>query len=190
MNTTSLKTRTALASMALASGLGLGATAAHAEGHYLGLSVGRTEAKVDCGNDLFSCDKRTTSTKLTLGTEFLPFLGGELQLFDGGKVSRGDGKASIKSADLFVVGKMPVGPLAAFGKVGTSYARTESSASVLSGVNEGKANGWGPSFGVGVSYDLSKQATVVAEWEQRRIEFAGEGRQNVDTTSVGLRYNF
>lgn len=190
MNTLSLKTRTALASIALASGLGMGMSSAQAEGNYVGLSVGRSDAKVDCGNALFDCDTRDTATKLTLGTEFLPFLGGELQVYDGGKVGRGDGKTSIRSADLFVVGKLPVGPLAAFGKLGGSYARTDTSASVLSGIDEGKASGWGPSYGVGVSYDLTTQATVVAEWEQRRIEFVGEGRQNVDTASVGVRYNF
>lgn len=157
---------------------------------YLGLGVGRSESKADCGTGLYDCDRRDNAVKLSYGHDLLPFLGLEAQLLRGGKFQRGGGDTRIDTADAFVVGKLPLGIVTPFAKLGTSYARTRTGSELLSGIPGGDAKGWGPSGGVGVSVDLGPQWAAVAEWERRRVELAGEGRSNLDLTSVGLRYRF
>lgn len=157
---------------------------------YIGLSAGRTAADIDCGTALYSCDRHDTSYKLTLGRHFAPFLGGEVSVLQGGKAARGGGTTSMEAADAFLIGRLPVGPLQVFAKGGLSYSHTDTSSGVLSGLTDGTASGWAPAYGVGVSVDVLPSVSVVAELERRRMEFAGEGRQNVDNTSLGLRYKF
>jgi len=160
-----------------------------AGGGYVGLQVGRSDYQLPCGN-LYHCDDRDTSVKLSLGRNISPHFGAELSLADFGNAGRAGGDTRAQAANLSLVGRVPVDRFTLFGKVGTSYGRTRVNTAVLSDIPSGKASGWGPSAGLGVSYELSPGMALVAEWERQRLNFAGTGKADVDNTSVGLRWQY
>jgi opacity protein-like surface antigen len=156
---------------------------------YFGLQIGRSDYQLSCGA-LYSCDNRDTSYKLTYGRHLTPNFGAELGLMDLGKASRGGGDTHASAANLSLVGRLPMDRFTLYGKLGATYARTSVGTAAVSDVPSGKASGWGPSAGVGMTYDLSPKTSMVLEWERQRLEFANLGRQDVDNTSIGLRYRF
>lgn len=156
---------------------------------YFGLQIGRSDYQLPCGT-LYNCDTKDTSYKLTYGRHLTPNFGAELGLMDLGKVSRGGGDTHASAANLSLVGRLPMDRFTLYGKLGASYARTSVGTATVSDVPSGTASGWGPSAALGVSYDLNPRTAMVLEWERQRLEFANLGRQDVDTTSIGLRYRF
>lgn len=156
---------------------------------YVGLQVGRSDYSLPCGN-LYNCDSKDTSYKLTFGRNLSPNFGAELGLADYGKVARGGGDTRASAANLSLVGRLPMDRFTLYGKLGATYSRTSVNTATVSDIPSGKASGWGPSVGLGVTYDLTPRTAMVLEWERSRMEFASIGRQDVDNTSVGLRYRF
>ena len=79
-----------------------------------------------------------------------------------------------------------------FGKLGTTYGRTSTStsASAGSGIATGKDSGWGESYGLGLSADLGSNWSAVLEWQRHRFHFAGNNKEAVRTTSLGVKYRF
>lgn len=156
---------------------------------YWGLGVG--QSRYDLSNGvLFGADRRDTSWKLSYGRHLTPYLGAEVSAFDLGSVGRGGGQTKAHGANLSLVGRLPVDRFTLFGKLGTTYGRTHATTAVVSDVAAGKASGWGPSVGLGVSYDLTPTMALVGEWERQRLSFAGSERSDVDNTSIGLRWKF
>lgn len=156
---------------------------------YWGLSLGQSRYNTPQGN-LYSSDRSDTSYKLTYGRHLTPHFGTELSVYDLGKSARGGGETKANGANLSLVGRLPMDRVTLFGKIGANYGRTSTSTALVSDVQAGKATGWGPSVGLGASYDLTPSTALVAEWERSRLEFAGSGRSEVDNTSLGLRWKF
>lgn len=156
---------------------------------YWGLSVGQGRSQAPQGQ-LFNGDRNDTSYKLSYGRHLSPHFGAEASVYRLGKFGRGGGETTADGASLSAVGRIPVDRFTLFGKVGANYGRTHTSTAAISDVAAGKATGWNPSVGLGVSYDLSANTAVVAEWERHRLDFAGSGRSDVDNTSIGLRWKF
>lgn len=77
-----------------------------------------------------------------------------------------------------------------FGKAKHGGGRTEVSASVLSGIPTGKESGWEGSYGAGVGFDLSPRSSIVLEWARHELRFAGVGKREIDTTSIGYVHRF
>lgn len=180
----------AAAMAALAASAAFGAHAQTTDRGYVGAHVGRSDYKLSCGTGAFACDTRDTSARLSLGHYLSPNMGLEMSLFDGGKVSRLGGATRARSVDLALFGRVPVGPVHAFAKAGVAHGRTTTSVDPLSAAASGKASGWGPMVGAGLSWDFSKSMALVGEWERRKLRFAGGEKSNVDNTSLGLRVRF
>ena len=77
-----------------------------------------------------------------------------------------------------------------FGKVGTTYGRTETSALAGSGIAAGTDHGFGLSYGAGVSYEFTPRLSATLEWDSNDFRFAGSGRDPVRSTSLGLQYRY
>lgn len=105
-------------------------------------------------------------------------------------MERGGGKAEAHGINLSLVGRLPLGVVHLFGKVGTTYGRSEVSASPLSGIATGKASGWEGSYGAGIGFDLSPRSSIVLEWNRYDVRFVGIGKREVDTTSIGYMHRF
>ena len=59
-----------------------------------------------------------------------------------------------------------------------------------SGVAAGKETGFGVSYGLGAEYVFNPQLSAVLQYDEHRLKFAGEGRDRISATTVGLRYRF
>lgn len=158
---------------------------------YVGLSLGRSRWGTHCGVTTFNCDSTDNSVQVSAGSMLGNFWGVELAYIDMGRISRGGGSTRAQGLNLSLVGKAPVWQsLGVFGKVGTTYGRTETSALLGSGVNNGTDRGFGLSYGAGVSYDFTPRLSATLAWDSHDFRFAGSGRDPVRATSLGLQYKY
>lgn len=158
---------------------------------YIGLNAGRSNFSGSCGALALRCDDHDTLGKIYLGGYFHPNFGAELGYADLGDADRAGGRTSAQGLYFALVGRAPLGQnFSAFGKLGANYGRTRVSALPGSGVVAGRESGWGPTIGLGLSWDISRNWSAVLEWERTRYRFAGGDREGVSATSLGVRYNF
>ena len=158
---------------------------------YIGLSLGRSHYTSSCGATSFSCDSNGSAVEISAGSMLGNFWGVELGYLDMGRVSRGGGTTRARGLDLSLVGKTPVWEaLGVFGKVGTTYGRTETSAAAGSTTATGSERGFGLSYGAGVSYDFTPQLSATLALESHDFRFAGGARDPVRSTSLGLQYKY
>lgn len=158
---------------------------------YIGLSLGRSHYTSSCGATSFSCDSNGNAVEISAGSMLGNFWGVELGYLDMGRISRGGGTTRARGLDLSLVGKTPVwDALGVFGKVGTTYGRTETTAGAGSTAATGSERGFGLSYGAGVSYDFTPQLSATLALESHDFRFAGGARDPVRSTSLGLQYKY
>ena len=158
---------------------------------YVGLSLGRSRYSAPCGATSFNCDSTDHSVQISAGSMLGNFWGVELGYLDMGRIARAGGNTRAQGINLSLVGKAPVWQsLGVFGKLGTTYGRTETSAAAASGIETGSERGFGLSYGAGVSYDFSPRLSATLAWESHDFRFAGSGRDPVRSTSLGLQYKY
>lgn len=158
---------------------------------YLGLNLGRSRYTLPCGSTAFLCDDRDRSVQLHAGNMTGDFWGVELGYLDMGRIARGGGDTRARGLNLSLIAKAPVArSFGVFGKVGTTYGRTETSSVSGSGIKPGTEHGFGLSYGAGVSYDFTPRLSAVLEWDSNDFHFAGSGRDPVRSTSLGLQYRY
>jgi OmpA-OmpF porin, OOP family len=154
---------------------------------YLGLNVGRSRYNVPCGSTSLLCDDAAPSAEFYAGRMIGNFWGVELAYLDGGRVQRQDGDVRAQGINLSLVGRAPLGnAIGLFGKLGTTYGRTENPA--LTGTASDQ--GFGLSYGAGVSLDFTPRLSATFELESSDFRFAGTGRDPVRSASLGLRYRY
>lgn len=156
---------------------------------YVGINVGKPDYDLGCVGG-FACSDSSTSYHLYTGGMFNRYFGAELGYVNLGDMERGGGKAEAHGINLSLVGRVPLGVVHLFGKVGTTYGRSEVSASPGSGIATGKASGWEGSYGAGIGFDLSPRSSIVLEWNRYDVRFVGVGKREVDTTSIGYMHRF
>jgi len=162
-------------------------------GHsYLGLNLGRSHYNVPCGTNVsLLCDDTDRSVQLYGGTAVSGFWGVELGYLNMGRIGRAGGTTRAQGLNLSLVGKAPLGrSFGVFGKVGTTYGRTESSALSSSGIAAGNDHGFGLSYGAGMSFDFTPRLSATLQWDSNDFRFAGSGRDPVRSTSLGLQYRY
>lgn len=159
---------------------------------YLGLNLGRSHYNVPCGTRVsLLCDDTDRSVQLHAGTAVADFWGVELGYVNMGRIGRAGGTTRAQGLNLSLVGKAPLWrSFGVFGKVGTTYGRTETSALSSSGIAAGNDRGFGLSYGAGVSYDFTPRLSATLEWDSHDFRFAGSGRDPVRSTSLGLQYRY
>ena len=158
---------------------------------YVGLNVGQSNYSLGNGFNLFSSDNHDTAYNIYTGSFFNQNFGAELGYTNFGKVSRAGGTTKAEGINLSLVGRAPISPsFNLLGKLGTTYGRTDVSAPVGSGVSSGKETGFGVSYGLGAEYVFNAQLSAVLQYDEHRLRFAGEGRDRISATTVGLRYRF
>jgi OOP family OmpA-OmpF porin len=180
------KTRAHVRLIPLLAALGTGligmAGTAHAEGLYIGGSVGGAHYK---GSSLggIETDRSSTGTKLFGGYQLTPNFALEGGYVDLGKFQSAAGQLKGSGVYLDAVGSVPIsGPWAAYGKVGVFNGRAENS---LVGSDRG-TNG---KVGAGLQYTIDRNLSVQGEWERYRFDTSG-ARANTDLYSVGVKYSF
>ena len=158
---------------------------------YVGLNVGSSNYSLGNGFGPFASDDKDTVYNVYTGTFFSPNFGLELGYTNFGKIDRAGGSTKAEGINLSLVGRAPITPsFALFGKLGSTYGRTDVSARPGSGVASGRETGFGVSYGVGAEYSFTPQLSAVLQYDEHKLRFAGAGRDRVDATTVGLRYRF
>lgn len=160
-------------------------------GGYIGINAGQSNFRQGCGTGLFSCGEKDDAYSIYGGSMLNNNFGVELGYVNMGDIDRAGGTTKAHGINLSLVGKLPLSQtLGLFGKVGTTYGRTRVSAAPASGVATGNEDGFGLSVGAGISFDFSERWSAVLQWDRHDFKFAGSGRDNINATTVGLKYRF
>jgi OOP family OmpA-OmpF porin len=157
---------------------------------YVGINLGQSKYKTGCGTPGFACDDSDTSGRIYTGGMFSEYLGAEIGYLHMGRVERAGGRTDAQGLNLSLVGRVPIGAFNVFAKGGATYGRTRVSSDLLSGVPSGTEKGWGRSYGVGAGYDFTPRSGVVLEWERHRFDFAGDVKDDVESTTLGYVHRF
>lgn len=157
---------------------------------YVGISGGRSKYDLNTGPAGLGSDTSGSPLKLTTGGFFHPNMGVEFGYLNAGKAHRLGGDTKAHGFNLSLVGRAPLSEqFDVFGKVGTTYGRTRTSGVMGTGVQTGKEDGFGLSYGVGARWAFTPQWAAVVEWENHRFKFS-DGDADVKLTTVGLQYRF
>ena len=159
---------------------------------YVGLNVGKPDWKLDCDDPLglYRCDEPASRVDVYTGGLINEIIGAEIGYTNEGKFDRAGGRARAEGIKVNLVARAPIGAFSVFAKGGTIYGRTSVTADALSGLETGKDSGWGVSWGAGVGYDFTRNLGAVLEWSRNEYRFKGAGRDDVDSTNLGLVYRF
>ena len=170
------------------------AAPAFAGNAYIGGSVGRAEHKVSIeGLNLSDSD---TGAKIVGGYQFTPMVGVEAGYADLGKIKIAGGGESVgaepKSFYLAATGTMALSPVVnGFVKLGAARNRTEVFAAGPGYAYSAKRNDTSLLAGIGASYVINKQLSLVAEYEHFGKVLSEDGESlKADLLSVGVRVNF
>ena len=156
---------------------------------YLGLSLGRSSYKLSCPTTSLTCDDADTAVRAYGGAMLGNHWGVEIGYLDLGRIAREGGTTKAQGLNLSLVGKAPLASsLGIFGRLGTTYGRTETSASSAA-IAIGTEKGFGLSYGAGLSYDFTPRLSATLEWDSNDFRFSG-GREPVRSTSLGLQYRY
>ena len=174
------------------------ASQASAQGFYIGGSVGQSSFDDDNAiPDLITSgtvDGKDTGFKFFGGYQFNQNFGLELAWVDLGKASYSGtfggipvsgGTVKTSGLNISAVGTLPLGSgFALFGKAGLFAWEAEAN-DVTGGLPfSGTEDGTDLSYGVGASYEFTKNFAIRAEWE--RFKAVGD----IDLQSIGVVYKF
>lgn len=158
---------------------------------YVGFNAGRSYFNLGSGIGAFNTDDKGNAYNLYAGSYFTPYFGLELGYNDFGNITRGGGSSKAYGLNVSLVGRYPLTQAFSLtGRLGTTYGRTEVSASPLSGIRTGKDSGFGVSYGLGAEYAFTDSLSGVINYDEHDLKFIGTGRDNVGVASVGLKYRF
>jgi OOP family OmpA-OmpF porin len=195
-----VKIRKALVASALALSGSLAATQASAQS-FLGASLGQSDIDSDITAGLItsgSVDGKDTAFKLFSGYMFNRHFGVEGAYVDLGEVSYSGnfgaalvsgGKVEVSGFNVAALGSYPISEqFSVFGKIGLFIWEAEAS-DVTAGVPFTTANdGTDLSFGIGVSYNFTRNLGVRAEWERFKVELFNDA--DADLLSIGIVWRF
>lgn len=192
---------------------------AHAQdsGWYAGAKAGVTNAKQTDGgiNGAFASqgiaadsnlDKRDNIYSLDLGYQFHKNFAVEGGYVDLGKYNfnsnisapaadSASGNYRVKGWTASAVGILPLSNgFSAYGKLGAVFADTKFDAASDTGataVGNTSKSSTRPLYGLGVSYDFTKQVVGKAEWTRYDgLGNSSTGKSDIDTYTVGVAYKF
>ena len=158
---------------------------------YIGLNAGLANYRLNNGVGGFAADQRKNAYSIYGGSYFSNNFGFEIGYTDFDRINRAGGSTNAEGFNVSLVGKLPLNEsFNLLGRVGTTYGRTDVSSSPASGIASGKQTGWGASYGLGAEYAFSNNVSVVLQYDEYRLKFVGTGNNNINVTSLGLRYRF
>lgn len=162
-----------------------------AGGSYIDFNAGKSDYSLSDGIGIWDKDDSDNAYSAHIGSYFNNNMGMELGYTDFGQISRAGGSTKARGISLSLVGKFPVSPaFNLLGKIGTTYSDTDTSANGFSGIPTGSAHGFGVSYGVGAEYAFTPQWSVLLQYESHDLKFAGDNKERVDVTSLGVRYSY
>ena len=156
---------------------------------YLGLNLERSRSPA-CSSTALTCDNSQPSTQFYTGTMFGNFWGVELAYSNTARIARAAGEAPAQGLTASLVGRTQLLPsVGLYGKLGTTYGRSEPSALAAAHLASGD-RGFGLSFGAGLSFDFTRRLSATLQWDSTDVSVINGGRDAVRSTSLGLKYRY
>jgi OOP family OmpA-OmpF porin len=150
---------------------------------YLGLSLGPSRQELSCLPG--ACEPRL-STHVYGGYMLSRHMGLELGYMDLGRVEAGAG-LRVQALNLSLVGRAQLGEsLGIYGRVGTNYGRTDTTALHAAPTE----SGFGLSYGAGLSWSFSPRGSATLGWDSQALQVPGMGRDTVRSTNLGLQWRY
>ncbi len=175
------------------SGTGLGWNTMRAPGSsYIGLNAGSADlSRPITGFGTWGGSNQSNAYGLYLGNYFNNRnFGLEIGYTDFGSINRSGGTTKVDGLNLSLIGRAPLSPsFNLLGKLGTTYSRTDVSASVASGVQTGTERGFDWSYGVGAEYRFTNNWSGLLQYNEHYVKYPGKTERVSDTT-LGVRYNY
>jgi opacity protein-like surface antigen len=136
-------------------------------GGYIGASVGQSSIQAKDSDINLDFSGNTTGYKGFAGFSLMKFFGLEISYVKFGTVTDTVSGTEIKTDadawDAFAVGKIPIGFVEPFAKIG--YAHVSSKAD-LQGSGSASDSSWDLAYGVGVGFNLAKVLHLRVEYEK------------------------
>ncbi|WP_180127779.1 porin family protein [Rhodoferax sp. BLA1] len=162
-----------------------------AGGSYFDFNAGKSDYSLSDGVGIWDKDDSDNAYSAHIGSYFNDNVGMELGYTDFGQISRAGGSTKARGISLSLVGKFPVSPsFNLLGKIGTTYSDTDTSANGFSGIQTGSEHGFGVNYGVGAEYAFTPKWSILLQYESHDLKFAGDNKERVDVTSLGVRYSY
>jgi OOP family OmpA-OmpF porin len=167
----------AVAAALVLAGLG----AAHAEGLYVGGSLGTPDYRSSING--VSGDGSGVGLKVYGGYQLTPNFAVEAGAADVGHIDDGAGKVKLRMAFVDAVGSVEFAPKwSLLGRAGVGEGR-------FTGTT-GKDSSPALRLGAGLQYGLTQNVALRAEYEQSRFTDAFDTKPNVGAFTVGLKVGF
>lgn len=185
---------------------------------YVGAGLGVSSYSIDGCDQLppgFSCDESGFAWKVYAGYMFLPFLGVEGSYLDFGTgntpgvlLNPPPGTVPIPvDSDrrtfawvLSLVGRVPIGPAAIYGRVGWGAVTGKFTGNAaVQDTTTGAISYFGATnrdttgrvvFGAGVSFDFTTSLRARLDWDRTKAEDGLNPEYDVDMYTLGLAYRF
>jgi hypothetical protein len=150
---------------------------------YLGLNVGRSAAD-GCDTITLVCEQRRPM-QLYAGTMVGRYWGAEVGYLNPGRNFGTESRARGVSFSLVGAARLGNAPVGVFGRLGTKYGRPDTAM-----MGAAPEQGFGVSWGGGVSYEITPRLSATFEMDSRDLRFAGSTRDPVRSTSLGLQWRY
>lgn len=152
---------------------------------YLGLNLGRGLTS-NCPTTQLFCENHDRSAQLYAGRMFDAHWGAEIGYVDTGRLLRPLSESRAQGLNLSLVGRTRVSQVDVFGKVGTTYGRSDTSVMGNTGAS-GPEQGFGLSWSGGMSYVITPRLSATLEIGSYDLRMQGGP---VRSTSLGLHYRY
>jgi len=117
--------------------------------------------------------------------------GYEVGYADFGSVNRYGGSTKVDGITLSVLGRMPVGSnFNLLGKLGTTYSRTDVSASAANSNLAGSERGFDWSYGVGGEVMVTPQWGATSQYAEHFVKYPTTGSERISSTTLGARFYY
>lgn len=155
-----------------------------------GLQLSRAEYPIGCGASLLRCEPGQS-----------PRFGGsapsplhwnlELSQLSLGAADRLAIGSARQGLNLSLVGRRSLfgSSFSVYGKLGATYGFAEGGASPMAIALGAQEQGYGVSFGAGVSMDFTPQLSATLGWDSHDMRLGGT-RDGLRSTSLGLQYRY
>ena len=159
---------------------------------YIGLSAGVADLRRPIPGLENYGGSGQNAYSLSFGSYFNRNFGVELGYTDFGSIDRNGGRTKVDGINLSLIGRAPLGEsFNLLGKVGTTYSRTDVTASPASGVTSGSERGFDWSYGIGGEWAFNPQWSAVLAYDEAYVKYPGAGtNQRISDTTLGLRYHY
>jgi len=154
-----------------------------------GLQLSRVEYPIGCGASLLRCEPGQLASFAASRPSPLHW-NLELSQLSLGAADRFAVGSARQGLNLSLVGRRALfgSSLSVYGKLGATYGYAEAGATPMAVTPGALEQGYGLSFGAGLSLDFTPQLSATLGWDSHDLRLGG--REGFRSTSLGLQYRY